>query len=425
MPAPYEQTFRAGGDLCFYADVPALAHIGKRFSELSDGWFGASAPPEELEQWRKLVARLEEVLAAAQQGELTAWPKMQMQLEKEFDDAFTAVRQQVSAPIHEFFETGQMPLPEYVEWFVHAAETLWMQNAGRTGGPDNDAYNARIDRLTERLRTGGYESEMDRRMRAEDPERYAFLAQSAALAMDAFKDPDPQALDKMFEQQMKLYQNSPLFAQGRQMLEQMREQAERFRETDPELYAQQLQSVRQMQRMMEDPAGAMAELQKGLADLEQAHDEDDELPDDATDGPAPAAVPGRLRFNCGRRERPTAEQVALFEGFIAQQEQLRPGIERALRELHKWMDAGESHRFPGDRLLFPKNPDETDVPLQCFTIDHVALEPGGRIVLGLDSQFGHFDEHGCLIAIRHGAVERFGTWEEVYGDEDWDASDVD
>jgi hypothetical protein len=50
----------------------------------------------------------------------------------------------------------------------------------------------------------------------------------------------------------------------------------------------------------------------------------------------------------------------------------------------------------------------------------VNLEPGGRVVLGLDSQFGHFDEHGCLIAIRDGAVERFGTWDEVYGDDDWD-----
>jgi hypothetical protein len=311
-----------------------------------------------------------------------------------------------------------MPLPEYVEWFVHAAETLWLRNAGRSGGPDNDAYSARIDRLTERLRTGGYESEMDRRMRAEDPARYAFLAQSASLAMDAFNDPDPQALDRMFEQQMKLFQNSPLFAQGQQMLEQMRQQAERFRESDPELHEQQLEATRQMQRMMEDPAGAMADLREEL-DAQQPGGVEDEQPDDEADSPAPQAAPGQLRFNCGRRKRPTDEQVKLFQDFVARQDALRPGIEQALREMHAWMHPG-TPMSPGDRLLFPQHPDQSDVPLQCFTIDQVSLEPGGRVVLGLDSQFGHFDEHGCLIAIRDGAVERFGTWDEVYGDEDWD-----
>ena len=29
---------------------------------------------------------------------------------------------------------------------------------------------------------------------------------------------------------------------------------------------------------------------------------------------------------------------------------------------------------PGDRLLFPQHPDQSDVPLQCFSIDQVSLE---------------------------------------------------
>jgi hypothetical protein len=418
-PAPYNETFCQRGDLCFRADIPALAHIGARFDEITDGWMEASAPPEELEQWRRLCSRLEELTAAAGHGEVKSWRKVETGLERDFGDYFAQARHHVMRPIHEYFESGQMPLAEYVEWHLQGAETMWMRNAGPGQGPDSATYQGRLDRLTARLRDGGYETQQDREMREEDPARYAFLAKSAALAMDAISNPDPNAMQDMFTQQLEMYRMSPLFTQGKEMLERMRQQAEQYRDSDPELYQEQLESVAQMQRMMEDPAAAIKEMQSQL-DM----GEDEEGDEDAT--PTQEQPPGRLTFNCGRAKKPSRGQIALFQQFVTQQEQLRPEIERALREMHAVMAPDGPMMHPGDRLMFPPNADETDVPLQCFSITQVNLDDqNGRVVIALDTQFGHYDEHGCFIAVRDGAVESYGTWDEVYGGDDYDDEDDD
>jgi hypothetical protein len=420
MPAaPYNETFRQRGEICFRADIPALAHIGARFDELTDGWMEASAPPEELEQWQRLCTRLEELTAAAGHGEVKSWRKVDTGLERDFGDYFAQARMHVMRPIHEYFESGQMPLAEYVEWHLHGAETMWMRNAGPGRGPDAAAYQARLDRLTARLREGGYETQQDREMQEEDPERYAFLAKSAALAMDAMKDPDPDALQDMLTQQLDMFRQSPMFEQGQQMLEQMKRQAEELRDSDPDLYEQQRQSFEQMQRMMEDPAAAIKAMQSQL-DM----DDDEEGDEDAA--PVQEQPPGRLTFNCGRAKKPSRGQIALFEQLVARQGQLRPQIERALREMHGMMAPEGPMMHPGDRLMFPPNADETDVPLQCFSITQVNLdEEDGRVVLALDTQFGHYDEHGCFIAVRDAAVESYGTWDDVYGGDDFDEDDDD
>src|SRR5436190_1167561 len=63
MPvAPYENTFREDGELCFLAEVPALAHIGGRFDELSESSFCYVAPDQEQQRWRQLAGRLEQLL---------------------------------------------------------------------------------------------------------------------------------------------------------------------------------------------------------------------------------------------------------------------------------------------------------------------------------------------------------------------------
>jgi hypothetical protein len=423
MPAaPYNETFRQRGDLCFHADIPALAHIGARFDELTDGWIDASAPPEELEQWQRLTGRLEELTAAAGHGEVTSWRKVEQALQREFGDYFAQARMYVMRPIHEYFESGQMPLAEYVEWHLHAAETMWMRNAGRGQGPDADAYQARLDRLTARLREGGYETQQDREMQEEDPERYAFLAKSASLALDAMNNPDPGALDDLLAQQLELFRNSPLFTQGKEMLERMRRQAEQYRDSDPELYQEQLESVAQMQRMMEDPAGTLKELQSQFDPNGDVEEEDG----DEEAAPAGKLPPGRLTFNCGKANKPSGDQIALFEQFVAGQELLRPEIESALREMHRVMAPDGPFMDPGERLMFPPNADETDVPLQCFTITQVSLDDKyDRVVLALDTQFGHYDEHGCFIAVRDGKVDSCGTWDEVYGGDDFDDDEDD
>lgn len=421
--APYQRTFRERGRLCFYAEVPALAHIGARLAELSDTQLTASAPPEELGQWRALADHLQRLVESAASGKSPAWPQIEDELQRLGGDRYELAKNRVMRPVHEFFTSGQMPLPEYLEWLLWGTENAWAQNCGSGDGPrpDNQVMQARTDRLTQRLQAGGYEAETDRRMRAEDPERYEFMSRSAELAMNALNAPDPAATDQLFDQMLELFKQSPMFAEGQQTLDNLRRQAEARRESDPELSEHQQRSAQRMQQMMVNPAAAIAEMQARLAEKSRellTGLGSEELAGGIEDVSS-EHVPGRLKFDCGECAAPGAEHIRLFDELIAAQLRLRPGIEAALREMHGWMGADGPHLTPGDRAIFPPNPAATDVPLHCFQIASVNLEAGEppRIVLALDSLFGHFDEHGCFIAIRDGAVERYGTWDEVYGDD--------
>jgi hypothetical protein len=84
---------------------------------------------------------------------------------------------------------------------------------------------------------------------------------------------------------------------------------------------------------------------------------------------------------------------------------------------------GDISRIRGYSLVVIPWEVSSDIPLQCFRIDGITLEPAkkGRIVLDLESHFGHFDEHGCYILVRDGKIERYGEWDEVpVGEEDGD-----
>jgi hypothetical protein len=420
---PYEDTFRYRGDLCFFAEVPALTHIGKRFDELADECFEYTAPDEELERWKQLSARLGEYMKQVREGKVTHWAGIQKQLERDFGEHLKQATQRIAGPIHEYFQTGQMPLAEYLEWVLHGAESMWALNGGAAHGQDMEAFQARVDRLTARLQSAGYESETDRQLRAEDPETYEFLTKSLDLMMGSMNESDPEAFENIFEnmmsKQMELFRQSPMFEQAQQSLDQMREQIEALRESDPALYQEQMEHFEQMRRFTEDPTSAIEEMVTAEAGGDEESDDEDA---DMDDHAARVVTPGSLQFNCGQRDSVSADQINQFKDFIERQEALRREIEVALRELHKWMDQGSPFRLPSDSVLFPENPDESDVPLQCFRIREVDLEPDarGRIVLVLDSQFGHFDEHGCYIEICDGEVKSFGTWDDVFGGDDFD-----
>jgi hypothetical protein len=355
---------------------------------------------------------LEQLRAQTGHESAEPWPETEKRLEQEFADTFAQVRGRVSG-VQEFFSTGQMPLAEYVEWLLLGTEQLWALHGGSGQGLDMDAYQARTNRLTRRLASAGYESEADRRMRQEDPARYEFLSKSAELLLQSMDDADPQAHDNMIVEQMKLFRDSPMSEEAQQAEKQMREGLERLRDTHPDLYEQQIQELEQTKRFVADPAAAIQEM-KAAAAANVAGD----VPE-----PRRGAAPGQLLFRCGRRKKITKAQIRLFQELVDYQERLRSQIDAALRDMHRRMQGPKPFSWPGDRVLFPDDPDATDTPLQCFRIEHVSLRPerGRRIVLGLDTLFGHFEEHGCSMLIRNGTVERYGTWDDVFGDEDADA----
>lgn len=409
---PYQNTFKQDGQLCFVADLPAWGHFGRDFDALEDEWTHYQGPPEEIEPWKKLAQRLGELVREAQAGGSRHWEAIAAELKQEFPEQMSQLEPRANGAVQELFESGQMPLAEYLEWLQHQAETKWASYAGASNGPDMDAFMARADRLGRRMQTAGYETEGDRHMKAEDPERYEFLQQSAALALDAMRDPNLEALPQMFEKQMELYRQSPLFAEGKKQMEQMRQQIEALKDSDPDLYQHQLASIEQMERFMEDPSASTANFPMALGEFD---DGDDELAGDAGDS---ATLPaGHFRFTCGKRKQVSPQQVALFNQLVANQESLRPQIETALRELHRRMAEGDPMRDPSERVLFPENSDQSDVPLQCFRITGISLDgEDGRAVLSFDTPFGHFEEHGCSLAIQDGKVDRYGTWDEVFGD---------
>jgi hypothetical protein len=219
----------------------------------------------------------------------------------------------------------------------------------------------------------------------------------------------------MIAKQMELFQKSPYFQQAEQEMRRMQEQLASQQGKDPEILAFQQKQIEESLKFMENPSAYFNQL-----DLETFADEDEEDEEEDSDHEEDVqpAAPGQFLFDCGERKSVSKEQIAMFNEFVANQDRLRGAIESALRKMHGWMDPGETPNFPGDRVLFPKNPDDSDVPLHCFAIREVYLDPKqGRLLLSLDSQFGHFDEHGCYISIRAGSVDSFGTHDDVFADD--------
>lgn len=132
---------------------------------------------------------------------------------------------------------------------------------------------------------------------------------------------------------------------------------------------------------------------------------------------------GLVKFNCGMRKKVSQAQIDLFHQFVDSQENLRLEIEAALRDMHDRMR--DPQAGTGNRARFPDDPNDTDTPLQCFQIVSIDIDASSkRIVINLDTLFAHYEEHGCSILIQDGRVIRYGEWEEVFGEEDFDTDDA-
>jgi hypothetical protein len=226
--------------------------------------------------------------------------------------------------------------------------------------------------------------------------------------------PDLDAMREMLYAQMELFRESPLFKQANDQYAKMRQQLESLRAMHPELAQRQLDMLESMQRIVADPRAMEQEL-PGLFPGASRSSKDTPKTE------RPRRGPRQLKFNCGAENSMSAEQTALLREFLNSQEQLRPQIETALRQMHAWMNDPKSILF--ERSLFPAA--SSDIPLQCFQIREIALrlDYGRRILMTFDTLFAHLEEHGCYISIRNGAVERFGTADDIY--QDYAGGDVD
>src|SRR5688572_7005489 len=128
--APYENTFRQDGALCFAAEILELSHIGARFKELGEQSFHYVAPIEEHRLWKQLVEHLGFLIEAAQKPSPPTWAAIEAELKRDFGDYFAQAQRRVTRHVNEYFETQQMPLSEYLEWHRIGAENAWGLQGG-------------------------------------------------------------------------------------------------------------------------------------------------------------------------------------------------------------------------------------------------------------------------------------------------------
>jgi hypothetical protein len=231
-------------------------------------------------------------------------------------------------------------------------------------------------------------------MQAEDPARHAFLEKSlGALSQEMQNPTDGNSLEQMLVEQMKVVQQSPLFAQAEEQMSEMMQGLESIKDSDPELYEQQREQLAAATELFRDPAAAMKNLMADLPDIP-------EEVDDQAEPEMPVLPEGMLRFACGQK-KVTPAQRKLFDQLQKDQHLLLPQIERALRQLHAQMNEGQDND-PREVVLFPPDVDQSDVPLSAFSIERVELDRDGRYaILWLDTLFPDFDEHGCGIRIEN------------------------
>jgi hypothetical protein len=80
--------------------------------------------------------------------------------------------------------------------------------------------------------------------------------------------------------------------------------------------------------------------------------------------------------------------LLLFTRLVQHQEELAPKIEKVLRAMHAEMADSTNLDDPKERVLFPENAAESDVPLSYFRIESIMLpEAGDRIGMNFDSVF--------------------------------------
>jgi hypothetical protein len=403
MAAPYEQTYAAGGERYFDASLPAWSKIGERFEELSQAYYDFEYPPEHFQKGRELLAAIRQGQAKLEKSP-QSWATVDKELTDQFGQPYLDAKGHLLAPLAEYFTTGQMPAGEYMEWMALEVES----RMAAQGDPqaDWDAIEAQRAELTGRLTSAGYATERDRQMQAEDPARYTFLQNSLQLLSQQMQNPDDASgFEQMMAEQMKLFQQSPFFAQAQNQMDEMVQGLEALKDSDPELYQQQREQIEAVSELYRDPAAAMKNLMAGMGEMPGENEGEDE-------SDMPALPHGSLRFACGQK-KVTPAQRKLFEQLQRDQQSLLPQIEQALRDLHARMNPGQKDD-PREDVLFPPDPAHSDVPLNAFAIERVELDRDGRYaILWLDTLFPHFDEHACGIRIENGTVTRYGSWDEV------------
>ncbi len=378
---PYESFHRAGGSTVFEADLPSLIGIGRRFDELARAYHGFRYSREHVSAEQAFVAAIEEARARAAAGQ-SSWGELVADLEGRFGEKFRRLRLGIPGLFLKSAEASPVGAAKVFEMLVTSARSTLARVAGDSDALDDPAVRAAAEWQPELpvnlLESSGIGEPLEA-FKAINPVVGGQIASVLANLAGRLGGGPPDA------DRLKGLAQSP---QGQQVFDDQRRAMEQLKGTNPEIAAVMRNQLDEMERMLADPAGFAADLTAGA--------EEDEAGDDEEESPLP---PGRFRFHCGGVRRPTKHQKRLFDRLVKSQQELAANVERALRALHAEAAEDLSVGGPRERVLFPEDSSNSEVPLDYFRIESIILpESGDRIGISLESVYGH-EEHGCALVI--------------------------
>lgn len=366
---PYERTFDDCGMLCFEAELPAFAAIGRRFEKLKLAYRSFSYPPGYAQEYRECVAAIKKAVAHSKSCE--HWAKSDTRLERRFG-MYRRIKLSVPSRFVDQSRRSNRGFRDYLRMLVASSEIL-LARVGGAGLPRG------IDFLALRRGLHGHLTTLLRSRHSQDNDQGLL---EGPMFHALVKARDQGTLPTMQRFHITSRMNEETFLEDLQA----------FRRCDLE----GIKGVRpKNQREAELAKKTLTELHK----LRQQESQPIES----------SQPPGRFRVQCGNRKKPTVAQVKLFESLLAHQKQVAVDVKAAIREMHQRMSRDFDRDDPQQRLLFPDDPARSNVPLNCFRINEFILpKKGRRIGVTFDTLFRYYDEHGCALLIEDSKVRGFG-----------------
>jgi len=424
---PYDTVHREDGSAIFDGDLPALARIGRRYDELYQAYYHFTYPREYLETEQAFVKAIEDAGERAARGDGN-WTAIDNDLETRFGKSYRRLRSLLPSIFLDAAKRSRPGLVQCLQMLVTSAKAELARRASASDTSDEPGLRAAAAWQPpvppNPLESPQFRAQVEELKRAAPAAQDRIAGMMRGLSMFMGGSQGGQSIEQQMDEHMKAVGQSP---QLQSMLDLQKRALERVRKLNPGAARAMERELEQMERMAADPAGFRAEMAARALDQAAASEE--------TKRQLPALVPqsrapGRFRFDCGGVDQPTEHQKLLFTWLAEHQEELAPKIEKALRTMHAEMAGNTDLDDPKERVLFPENAAESDVPLSYFRIESFILpEAGDRIGMTFESIFGH-EEHGCALVIEGGEVTDFGDTEvlsalEDYGDEDEDMDEYD
>jgi hypothetical protein len=412
---PYDIVRRENGSTVFSGDLPAFAPIGRHYDELYETYFHFKYPRDYLKNELAFVRAIEEAgdRAVRQGGD---WTAINQDLESRFGDKFRRLRSSIPPNFVDAARHSSQAVSQILQMVVVQARVELARKASESDTAGDSELQAAASwqppAPTDLLKSPQFLGQMDQ-WKSMDPgagDRIAGIMRG--LSMFQVQSPASYGPEQQVDAIVKTLTSSP---QVKGILDFGLKAIERYKQSNPELaramqaQVDEMKAIDEMQRAAAaDPARFRAE---EMARMQAAAAAEPAVSDESAQKAKEGLKPGAFRFDCSSVKVPTENQKRLFTWLVEHQNDLKPKVEKTLRAMHAEVADQSQRDDPKERVIFPKNAADSDIPLNFFRIESIILpESGDRIGMAFDSIWGH-EEHGCALVIDGGEVIEFGGTE--------------